>query len=158
MCLTVGLLSVIGLFTYWAVRVRAVPFTSEPVPVQEEVVVNPEQTFHLEAPSVVLTGATVPIKVTLLDENLRPIFMQPVVLTCEGGTFESAVVLNEFNEIEQVLYAPQVTVYTDGLGEVEVVWHAPSEPGVDKNNCLVFWSRRRASLLTRSRCMGHRGP
>mgnify|MGYP001626254587 CR=1 FL=1 len=138
MYLVVGVLSVVGLFTFWAVGVKAVPFSSEPVPIQEEVVVNSEQMLCLEAPSVVLTGATVPIKVTLLDENLRPIAMQPIVLTCESGSFESAVIFNEFGEIEQVLYDPQVTDFTNSLGEVEVVWHAPSEAGLAKITAWYF--------------------
>ena len=101
-----------------------------------------EQPMHLQAPSVVPPGASVPIRIILLNENFRAIAMQPIFLTCEGGSFEWAAVLNESGEIEEVLHAPYTTAYINEVGEVEgeaeVTWHAPSTPGPVKITAWYF--------------------
>jgi hypothetical protein len=135
-------LALTGLFGAGTSKGKVIPEPWETAVPQEEAVVSQETVLDLsqplkclQAPPSVAVGESVPIKALLLDENLRPIVMQPVLFTCDSGSFEFPVLVDS-----QITYhsGAQFTGYTDGFGEAEVFWRAPQTPGLAKVTVWYF--------------------
>lgn len=136
-------LALTGLFGAGTSKGKVIPEPWETAVPQEEAVVSQETVLDLsqplkclQAPSSVAVGESVPIKALLLDENLRPIVLQPVLFTCDFGSFESSVLILGDSQI--TFYSEQVTIYTNGFGEAEVFWRAPQTPGLAKVTVWYF--------------------
>jgi len=139
LALLVGTVLLVSLFAAKAIKGMVREEALEVMLASEEAIALDQPLKFLQAPLTVTTGERVPITATLLDANLRPIVLQPIVFTCDSGSFEDAVLYtDDFSEPAIVFYSQTTTCLTDGFGEATVFWHAPPTAGPAKITVWYF--------------------